>query len=266
MTDRRSTLAFLLLAPLLPAAAALAAPRRPDDDDDTTRGIPNMFISPCGEPFRAADGAPYPVVDWFKQADANGDDKVDRAEFRADADRFFKKLDLNGDGALTRPEILAYERKWVPEILGGTVGVGFNDTTPRLWLAQYGPSGGMGGGMGGRTPSINPQGDKPMATPKAPEGLNETGVLQLLRRARADHDRRPRRQRHHPARQFPQGRGHALRRPGSRRAGLSDPEGPAPDHGREVAQPEPPSEVEPVGPQHPLARTSRVGPPTRKAA
>jgi hypothetical protein len=176
MTDRRSTLAFLLLAPLLPAAAALAAPRRPDDDDDTTRGIPNMFISPCGEPFRAADGAPYPVVDWFKQADANGDDKVDRAEFRADADRFFKKLDLNGDGALTRPEILAYERKWVPEILGGTVGVGFNDTTPRLWLAQYGPSGGMGGGMGGRTPSINPQGDKPMATPKAPEGLNETGV------------------------------------------------------------------------------------------
>ncbi|MGA2951900.1 MAG: hypothetical protein ABSD80_06665 [Caulobacteraceae bacterium] len=179
MTDRRSALAYLLLAPLLPASAAFAAPKpkRPDDDDDdSTRGIPNMFISPCGEPFRAADGAPYPVVDWFKQADANGDDKVDRAEFRADADRFFKKLDLNGDGALSRYEITVYEHKWVPEILGGTVGVGFNDAAPRLWLAQYSGGPGPGGALGGVNASINPQGDKPMATPKAPEGLNETGV------------------------------------------------------------------------------------------
>ena len=155
MTDRRSALAYLLLAPLLPASAAFAAPKpkRPDDDDDdSTRGIPNMFISPCGEPFRAADGAPYPVVDWFKQADANG------------------------DGALSRYEITVYEHKWVPEILGGTVGVGFNDAAPRLWLAQYSGGPGPGGALGGVNASINPQGDKPMATPKAPEGLNETGV------------------------------------------------------------------------------------------
>jgi hypothetical protein len=177
MTDRRSALAFLLLTPLLPASVAFAAPpprrRADDDDDEANHGIPNLFISPCGEPFRAPDGAPYPVVDWFKQVDANGDGKIDRAEFKADADRFFKKLDLNGDGALSRYEILVYEHKMVPEILQGTVGVGFNDAAPKLWLAQYT---GPGTGLNGINAPINPQGDKPMATPKAPEGLNETGV------------------------------------------------------------------------------------------
>ena len=177
MNNRRSALAFLILTPLLPASLAHAAkPKRSDDDDDDTRGIPNLFISPCGEPFRADDGAPYPIVDWFKQADANGDEKVDRDEFKADADRFFKKLDLNGDGALSRSEISAYEHRWVPEILGGTVGVGLNDAAPRLWLAQYSGGGGPGGALSGVNASINPQGDKPMATPKGPEGLSEKGV------------------------------------------------------------------------------------------
>ena len=177
MTNRRSALALLMLTgalPLLGTASAFARPRqRPDDDDDDTRGIPNLFISPCGEPFRADAGAPYPVVDWFNQADTNHDGKLDRDEFVADADRFFKKLDLNGDGALSRYEILVYEQKWVPEILGGTVTVGQNGSA-RLWLAQYGPPG--MGGPGGLSPPINPEGDKPAQTPNKPKGLDETGA------------------------------------------------------------------------------------------
>jgi len=175
-TSRRAALAFLMLSgalPLLPDSAAFAAPRRRDDDeDDDTRGIPNLFISPCGEPFRADVGAPYPVVDWFNQADSNHDGKLDRAEFVADADRFFKKLDLNGDGVLSRYEILDYEKKWVPEILGGTVTVGENGGA-RLWLAQYGPP---GAGAAGMAPPINPQGDKPPTQTEKPKGLDETGA------------------------------------------------------------------------------------------
>jgi len=178
MTNRRSALAFLMLSgalPLLSASGALAGPRRSSaDDDDAAQNIPNMFISPCGEPFRAQPGAPYPVVDWFNQADANHDGKLDKDEFRADADRFFKQLDINGDGALSRSEILIYERKWVPEILGGNVTVGQYGGA-RLWLAQFAGAG-PGGAAGGMSQPINPQGDKPIQTkPKAP-GLDESGA------------------------------------------------------------------------------------------
>src|SRR5580658_963573 len=72
---------------------ALAAP----DDDDAP---PNVFFSPCGKPFRAKLAEPYPVGAWFKEADKNGDGKLDRAEFLADTAAFFAVLDLNGDGVI----------------------------------------------------------------------------------------------------------------------------------------------------------------------
>ena len=55
----------------LPGALVIA-PAYADDLD----GPPNVFISPCGEPFRAKLDQPYPVADWFKQADKNGEFKV----------------------------------------------------------------------------------------------------------------------------------------------------------------------------------------------
>ena len=177
-TRRRSALAMILASgalPFLGASVLLAAPRkRPsDDDDDEERGIPNMFISPCGEPFRAANGAPYPVAEWFRQANKKGDGKLDHAEFVADADAFFKRLDINGDGALSPYEIRVYEKTMVPEILGGTVTVGQNDGA-RLWLAQY-QGGGMGGGQHAGSQSIDPSGDHEAPPPKA-KGLDESGA------------------------------------------------------------------------------------------
>jgi hypothetical protein len=128
-------------------------------DDDTTP--PNVFISPCGKPFRAPMAAPYPVVNWFKGADTNGDGKLDHAEFMADTAAFFKQLDLNGDGVLDGYEISIYEHRVAPEILGYRVDVGLLQppwipSQPRLWRAQNGmPS--TPGASGDREPSEAPQ-------------------------------------------------------------------------------------------------------------
>jgi hypothetical protein len=77
---------------------------------------PTLFLSPSGEPFRAAPGARDPFGAWFDQADANHDGAIDRAEFRADAAQFFKRLDTNGDGVIDGFELAAYEAKIVPEL------------------------------------------------------------------------------------------------------------------------------------------------------
>jgi len=122
------------------AAAAAAAPGLAAfaDDDDTW---PNVFISPAGKPFRARDGAPYPVAAWFAEADANHDGKLDRAEFVADAEAFFKLLDRSKDGVLDNFDVQFYEHRVAPEILGYRVQVGAAaPPRPRLWLAQS-PSG-----------------------------------------------------------------------------------------------------------------------------
>ena len=68
MTFALRRLALLLLCPALVACVGdgadvheRAGPRRP---------LPNVFISPAGEPFRAPAGAPYPVAAWFVRANA----------------------------------------------------------------------------------------------------------------------------------------------------------------------------------------------------
>jgi hypothetical protein len=108
-------------------------------------GPPNVFFSPHGRPYRAPDGAAYPVADWFKDADHKGEGKIDRDAFIADAAAFFDVLDVNGDGALDAGEISLYEHEIAPEVLGMRVRVYANGLTPfgprapRLWLAQYDP-------------------------------------------------------------------------------------------------------------------------------
>jgi hypothetical protein len=155
-------------------------PRRVFAQDDD---VPNLFISPPGQPFRAAQGAPYPVVDWFKQADKNGDGKLDRAEFVGDAEAFFKVLDLNGDGVLDSYEIQVYERVVAPEILAGAPDVGALQTIgARLWLAQDRPGSVLPPGSDAPTEAPKPhldeslQGAAPYSLFQAPEPVTEADV------------------------------------------------------------------------------------------
>ena len=150
-------------------ASALAAPAfgksRTADEEDDAETLPNLFISPSGQPFRAKADAPYPVVDWFRGADKNADGKLERAEFVADAAAFFKTLDLNGDGVLGRGEIAYYEQRVCPELLGGRIRTGeAGRMGARLWLAQA-PA----------PAPIDPAGDQPPPEPKPPSGIDETG-------------------------------------------------------------------------------------------
>jgi hypothetical protein len=128
-----AAVALTVLTPLTVPTAAWAQDEEP---------LPNTFISPAGKPFRAPNGAPYPVTAWFKEADKNADGKLDHAEFIADAEAFFKVLDINQSGLLDPYDIQVYERRVAPEIIGGRVKVGLL-ARPGFWLAQYG--GGPGG-------------------------------------------------------------------------------------------------------------------------
>ena len=85
---------------------------------DPPTAQPSLFVSPNGQPFRAKAGEPYPVTRWFAQVDSNGDGKIDRTEFRADAASFFRALDTNRDGVIDGFEVQNYEHNVVPEILG----------------------------------------------------------------------------------------------------------------------------------------------------
>jgi hypothetical protein len=111
---RSSGMAAVALVTVL---APLRLPAQPVAGPDIMPG-PSLFISPSGQPFRAAAGQPYPVVVWFAQVDTNHDGRIDRAEFRADAEAFFQVLDANHDGVIDPFEMQAYETEVVPELLG----------------------------------------------------------------------------------------------------------------------------------------------------
>jgi hypothetical protein len=79
--------------------------------------LPNVFISPAGKPYRARPDQPYPVAQWFAEADADHDGKLTKDEMRADADAFFRTLDTNHDGVIDGFEVQTYEQNIAPEIL-----------------------------------------------------------------------------------------------------------------------------------------------------
>lgn len=147
---------FLLFALALIAAKG---PRLPVDAPYcAVPGAPQLFVSPMGEPFRAAAGQPYPSAAWVAGADRNHDGAIDRAEFVADAARFFRRIDLDHDGKLTPEEVAAYERDVAPEIAVYTGRTDMIPTLPRggggiadmlgISSSEVGGANGYGGPMG----------------------------------------------------------------------------------------------------------------------
>ena len=124
MTLRSLGLTAVLATAL--AGCASAPPERPEGHRGPGEGgpapmsnLPQLFISPAGEPFRAPPGAPYPIADWFAGADANHDGALSRDEFVADAVRFFGVVDADHNGVIDGFEVANYEQRIAPEIIGG---------------------------------------------------------------------------------------------------------------------------------------------------
>jgi hypothetical protein len=115
-----------------------------------------LFISPMGEPFRGDRGGGDPQDIWFQNADTNHDGALSRAEFSADASRFFAVLDRGHDGEIDPDDIDYYETVLAPEIRvggagGGPVaGGGGRGRGGGGHRGGGGGGGGRGGGGGGR--------------------------------------------------------------------------------------------------------------------
>lgn len=88
-----------------------------------------LFVSPAGEPFRRAPGAPQPMRAWFEQADTDRDGALTLVEFHADFARWFESLDTDRDGELEPDEVARYEHAVLPEMrsrFGGGFRPGMN--------------------------------------------------------------------------------------------------------------------------------------------
>ncbi len=111
------------------------------------------FISPMGEPFRDAPSGKDTAEMWFEGADKDGDGRITRAEFLADAGRFFKTLDVNHDGEIGPEEIERYEEDVAPEVqtngFFGGGGGGHGHGGGGRGHGRGGHRGGGGGGGGG---------------------------------------------------------------------------------------------------------------------
>ena len=107
-----------------------------------------VFLSPMGEPFRAAADAGDPERAWFDGADANRDGQITLAEFQADAARFFATLDVGHDGEIDPADIERYETVLAPEVRSGSGGGGGARSGGGGGQGGGGRSHGGGGGMG----------------------------------------------------------------------------------------------------------------------
>jgi hypothetical protein len=139
-----------MLLALLATAATQTLPALPAEPDRPYREFrQQVFIAPSGEPFRAAQDAPYPVAEWFARADANHDGRLTEAEFTADFVRFCASLDVNHDGVIDAEEIDRYETTIAPEVHASDFGGGGPGAGERRGGGGGRHGGHRGGGRGG---------------------------------------------------------------------------------------------------------------------
>jgi len=114
----RNGIVVVALALVCASCAGGPAPGFDEDEPEDGPAVPRaqLFISPAGKPFRAAPGQPYPVADWFAEADRDRDGVLTRDELRVDAQAWFVVLDANMDGQIDMPEVTRWEEDLVPEI------------------------------------------------------------------------------------------------------------------------------------------------------
>jgi Ca2+-binding EF-hand superfamily protein len=163
------TFVLSALAALALSGPALAQPTTPKPPPAM-----RLFLSPSGEPFHASPAAPDPLKTWFDQADANHDGVIDRAEFRADAVRFFKLLDENHDGIIDGFEVSDYEAKIVPELSDEALGRVTGGPGPG------GEAGGKPGGSGRGSGRHEGQGQAPAGSPDAHGAPRQSAIAQLI--------------------------------------------------------------------------------------
>ena len=162
-------LVVLFAAVVLAGCATNDGPPRPGQEAGAGK-LPNLFISPAGQPFRAPRDAPYPVALWFAGADTNHDGRLTRAEFRADAAAFFNALDVNHDGMVDGFEVQRYEREVAPEINPQIAGLRFGE----------GMDLSLGADAGSRAPRFGKGAtlsDRNQAGDRRPEGAGLFGLL-----------------------------------------------------------------------------------------
>lgn len=148
----------------------------PTDNTPAKRGRETrVFISPSGEPFRQAPGDPDPLKAWFDQVDAAHKGYIDRADFRADAVRFFGKLDENGDKVIDGFEVADYEAKIAPELAEWASG-----EFPGEFQPARGRQGRGRPGEGTQAPGGKGQGAQGQTADQRRERSAQRGVYQLI--------------------------------------------------------------------------------------
>jgi len=185
---------MLMFRPAAAALAVLALAACASEGPPMGRGGPppsvpaqgsraRVFISPAGEPFRAAPGEPEPMRTWFEAADTDRDGALVRPEFVADHMRFFARLDTNGDGVVAGPEVSRYEEVVAPEIMSATDrGIEGGPGAGPGRAGRGGPPGGgppgggrRGGGGGGRLNAVD---DGPIRLGTPPQPGERGGPIQ----------------------------------------------------------------------------------------
>jgi hypothetical protein len=142
---------------------------------------PRVFISPSGEPFRPGPGDADPLTAWFEQVDVGHKGYFDRADFRADATRFFQKLDENGDKVIDGFEVADYEAKIAPELAqwaNGDFPGEFGQARNQRQGGGEGRRRGERGGEGAQQEGAQPQGSQGGAQRR--ERGAQRGVYQLI--------------------------------------------------------------------------------------